>query len=234
MTIRLLDMFAGIGGFRSGLEAVGGFECVGHCEIDKYANQAYDAMYDTEGEVFFADARTTDPAALPDIDLICGGFPCQSFSIAGKRRGFADDARGTLFFEIAHIAAAKRPAFLLLENVPGLQSCVATLSHRQLPDVCDDPRCAGIGDPAKSKILWGEEERRSVRAFARLRAKRASAARDNEAYDVAWLKCMSWASPTHTARILEFPNPARGCILSDIDSRVYRPCPEFCKQNSGT
>ena len=122
MAIRFFDMFAGIGGFRSGLEAVGGFECVGHCEIDKYANQAYNAMYDTEGEVFFADARTIDPTALPDIDLICGGFPCQSFSIAGKRRGFADDARGTLFFEIARLAAAKRPAFLLLENVPGLLS----------------------------------------------------------------------------------------------------------------
>ena len=117
MAIRFFDMFAGIGGFRSGLEAVGGFKCVGHCEIDKYANQAYNAMYDTEGEVFFADARTIDPAALPDIDLICGGFPCQSFSIAGKRRGFADDARGTLFFEIARLAAAKRPAFLLLEDV---------------------------------------------------------------------------------------------------------------------
>ena len=122
MAIRFFDMFAGIGGFRSGLEAVGGFECVGHCEIDKYANQAYNAMYATEGEVFFADARTIDPAALPDIDLICGGFPCQSFSIAGKRRGFADDARGTLFFEIARLAASKRPVFLLLENVPGLLS----------------------------------------------------------------------------------------------------------------
>ena len=122
MAIRFFDMFAGIGGFRSGLEAVGGFECVGHCEIDKYANQAYNAMYETKGEVFFADARTIDPEDLPDIDLICGGFPCQSFSIAGKRRGFADDARGTLFFEIARIASTKRPAFFLLENVPGLLS----------------------------------------------------------------------------------------------------------------
>ena len=122
MAIRFFDMFAGIGGFRSGLEAVGSFECVGHCEIDKYANQAYNAIYETKGEVFFADARTIDPEDLPDIDFICGGFPCQSFSIAGKRRGFADDARGTLFFEIARLAASKRPAFLLLENVPGLLS----------------------------------------------------------------------------------------------------------------
>ena len=122
MPIKYLDMFAGIGGFRSGLDLLGGFECIGSCEIDKYAKQAYDAIYPTEGELYFADARTIDPDKLPDIDLICGGFPCQSFSIAGLRRGFQDDTRGTLFFEIARIAAVKRPPFLLLENVPGLLS----------------------------------------------------------------------------------------------------------------
>ena len=119
MPIRYFDMFAGIGGFRSALEAIGGFECVGYCEIDKYARQAYEAMYNTEGELFFEDARKIVPEQLPDIDLICGGFPCQSFSIAGARKGF-DDTRGTLFFEIARIAAVKRPEFLLLENVFGL------------------------------------------------------------------------------------------------------------------
>ena len=121
MAIRFFDMFAGIGGFRSGLEAVGGFECVGHCEIDKYANQAYNAIYEPKGELHFEDARTINPNDLPDIDLICAGFPCQSFSFAGRRLGFAD-TRGTLFFEIARIAEAKRPAYLLLENVPGLLS----------------------------------------------------------------------------------------------------------------
>jgi len=119
--IRYLDMFAGIGGFRSGLERVGGFECVGYCEIDKFAKQAYEALYDTSKEVYYDDARKIIPEDLPDIDLICGGFPCQSFSIAGKRRGF-EDARGTMFFEIARIAAVKRPRYLLLENVPGLLS----------------------------------------------------------------------------------------------------------------
>lgn len=122
MAIRFFDMFAGIGGFRSGLEAVGGFECIGHCEIDKYANQAYNAIYDVRGELYFEDARKINPKDLPDIDLICAGFPCQSFSIAGLRKGFKDDARGTLFFEIARIAAVKGPSFLLLENVPGLLS----------------------------------------------------------------------------------------------------------------
>ena len=119
MVIRFFDMFAGIGGFRSGLEAVGGFQCIGHCEIDKYANQAYNAIYKSKGEMYFEDARTIDPNDLPDFDLICAGFPCQSFSVAGKRLGFADDTRET-FFEAARIAEAKRPAYLLLENVPGL------------------------------------------------------------------------------------------------------------------
>lgn len=119
--IKYFDIFAGIGGFRSGLEKAGGFECVGYCEIDKYAKKVYVTLYDTENEVYYDDARKIDPNELPDFDLICGGFPCQSFSIAGKRKGFGD-TRGTLFFEIARIAAVKKPKYLLLENVPGLLS----------------------------------------------------------------------------------------------------------------
>ena len=119
--IKYFDIFAGIGGFRSGLEKAGGFKCVGYCEIDKYAKKAYETLYDTRNEVFYDDARKIDPKELPDLDLICGGFPCQSFSIAGKRKGFSD-TRGTLFFEIARIAAIKKPKYLLLENVPGLLS----------------------------------------------------------------------------------------------------------------
>ena len=121
MPIRFFDMFAGIGGFRSGLEAIGGFECVGFCEIDKYARKAYEAIYNTEGELFFEDATQIRAEDLPEIDLICAGFPCQSFSVAGERNGF-QDPRGTLFFEIARIADVKKPKYLLLENVPGLLS----------------------------------------------------------------------------------------------------------------
>ena len=124
MAIKFFDMFAGIGGFRSGLEAIGGFECVGYCEIDKYAKQAYEAIYDTGGELYFEDARKIVPEQLPDFVLITGGFPCQSFSIAGARKGF-DDTRGTLFFKIARIAAVKKPKYIFLENVPGL------LNHNQ-------------------------------------------------------------------------------------------------------
>ena len=115
-------MFAGIGGFRAGLTRAGGFQCVGHCEVDKYADASYRAIHDIEKEeCYYPDAREIDPASMPDFDLLCGGFPCQAFSLAGRRKGF-DDARGTLFFEIARLAEVKRPAYLLLENVPGLLS----------------------------------------------------------------------------------------------------------------
>ena len=114
-------MFSGIGGFREGLTRAGGFACVGHCEIDKYANRSYNALFDTKGEWFVDDARKADPKTMPDFQLLCGGFPCQAFSIAGARRGFGDP-RGTLFFEIARLVEARHPAYLLLENVPGLLS----------------------------------------------------------------------------------------------------------------
>ena len=113
-------MFAGIGGFRAGLTRAGGFQCIGHCEIDKYADASYRAIHDIRKEErYYPDARTIDFNDLPDFNLLCGGFPCQAFSLAGRRKGF-EDARGTLFFEIARLAEAKRPAYLLLENVPGL------------------------------------------------------------------------------------------------------------------
>lgn len=119
--IKFVDMFSGIGGFREGLTRAGGFECVGHCEIDKYANRSYNALFDTKGEWFIEDARKADPCTMPDFQLLCGGFPCQTFSIAGSRKGFGDP-RGTLFFELARLAEARKPPYLLLENVPGLLS----------------------------------------------------------------------------------------------------------------
>ena len=118
-SIRFIDMFAGIGGFREGLQLAGGFACVGFCECDKYALRSYRALFDCEEEWYSQDARTIDPAELPEFDLLCGGFPCQAFSIAGSRKGFGD-SRGTLFFELARLAEARKPRYLLFENVPGL------------------------------------------------------------------------------------------------------------------
>ena len=117
--IRYLDLFSGIGGFREGLTRAGGFTCMGHCEIDKFADKSYRALFDTEGEWFCSDIQKADPDEIPAFDLLCAGFPCQPFSIAGNLGGFSDP-RGTLFFEIARLAQARKPAYLLLENVPNL------------------------------------------------------------------------------------------------------------------
>ena len=119
--MKFLDLFAGIGGFRLGMESAG-HECVGFCEIDKYARASYKAIHNTEGEIELHDiTRVTDESIrrFGSVDVICGGFPCQAFSIAGNRRGF-EDTRGTLFFEIARFASILRPKYLFLENVRGL------------------------------------------------------------------------------------------------------------------
>lgn len=119
--MKFLDLFAGIGGFRLGMEAAG-HECIGFCEIDPFARKSYKAIHDTEGEIELHDiTRVTDESVrgIGSVDIICGGFPCQAFSIAGKRAGF-EDTRGTLFFEIARFASILRPKYLFLENVTGL------------------------------------------------------------------------------------------------------------------
>src|SRR5690625_4526235 len=110
-----VSLFAGIGGFEQALNNLGG-TCVFASEIDKFAAKAYEALY---GEKPAGDITEIDAKDIPNHDLLVGGFPCQSFSVAGKRAGF-DDVRGTLFFEIARIAEEKKPKALLLENVKGL------------------------------------------------------------------------------------------------------------------
>lgn len=93
--------------------------CIGYSELNKYAIQVYEKHFPVHKN--YGDATRIIPEELPDFDFLCGGFPCQAFSIAGKRGGFKD-TRGTLFFEIARILSVKRPKLLLLENVKGLLS----------------------------------------------------------------------------------------------------------------
>lgn len=119
--MKFLDLFAGIGGFRLGMESAG-HECIDFCEIDKFARASYKAIHDTKGEIELHDITTVTDDEVREIgavDVICGGFPCQAFSIAGARRGF-EDTRGTLFFEIARFASILKPKYLFLENVKGL------------------------------------------------------------------------------------------------------------------
>lgn len=115
---KFYSLCMGIGGFDDGLIKAG-FECVGGCEIDEYARGISYQKY--PGIKIDKDAKTVDAGQLRDFDLLTCGFPCPSFSVAGKRLGF-DDPRGEIFFEIARIAKAKRPKVLLLENVKGLLS----------------------------------------------------------------------------------------------------------------
>lgn len=110
-----VSLFSGIGGFEQALNKLGG-TCVMASEIDKFANQAYETLY---GHATVGDVTKIEAADVPDHDLLVGGFPCQAFSVAGKRLGF-EDTRGTLFFEMARIAKAKKPKAILAENVKGL------------------------------------------------------------------------------------------------------------------
>ncbi len=149
MKIRYFDTFTGIGGFTKGIEQAyenihnrheaerasevlrgmvpnasgehvqGTPTCIGYSEINKYASQIYAKHY--PDHINFGDITKIDADALPDFDLLVGGFPCQAFSIAGKRRGF-EDTRGTLFFDLARILRAKRPRYFVFENVKGLLS----------------------------------------------------------------------------------------------------------------
>jgi DNA (cytosine-5)-methyltransferase 1 len=110
-------LFAGIGGFRQALDPLGG-QCVFASEIDKFAQKAYTALYGDDH--LHGDITQVDEKDVPNHDVLVGGFPCQAFSVAGKRLGFADETRGTLFFEIIRIMREKKPKVALLENVKGL------------------------------------------------------------------------------------------------------------------
>lgn len=110
-----VDLFAGLGGFRLGLEA-NGFSCVFGSDFSKHAADMYKLNF---GEDIFSDVTKLRVEELPDFDVLCGGFPCQPFSSAGRKLGF-DDTRGTLFFDVARIIDARKPRVVLLENVKNL------------------------------------------------------------------------------------------------------------------
>lgn len=149
-TLRYIDLFSGVGGFRYGIErayqpkddelqAVDDKHnansdnlqrttsaCVYSNEWDKYANSVYRRHY---GECDDRDIRTVKTDEIPDHDLLCAGFPCQAFSISGRRMGF-EDTRGTLFYDIARILREHRPSYLILENVKGLTNHDGGLTFR--------------------------------------------------------------------------------------------------------
>lgn len=113
--IKFIDLFCGLGGFRVALESWG-CQCVFSSDIDKYARETYKENF---GEYPTGDITVIDEKDIPDHDILCAGFPCQPFSIGGKRKGF-EDTRGTLFFDVLRILKEKRPKAFFLENVAGI------------------------------------------------------------------------------------------------------------------
>ena len=113
--LRFVDLFAGIGGFRLAFEKAG-YQCVYSCEIDEACQKVY---FNNYGEIPQGDITQINIKAIPNFDILTAGFPCQPFSICGKRGGF-QDTRGTLFFYICEIIVTKSPSVVILENVKHL------------------------------------------------------------------------------------------------------------------
>ena len=125
MSLTFLDFFAGVGGFRRGME-MAGHTCLGHCEIDKFANMSYKEIHQPREEEWFGtDIRRTNADELPRADVWCFGFPCQDISVAGKQLGFKGQ-RSSLFFTVTRLIRDSkeedRPKYLFIENVKNLLS----------------------------------------------------------------------------------------------------------------
>ena len=139
---RFIDLFAGIGGLRRGFEDVGG-KCVFTCEWNKYAQQTYAANFPNDDHEIWGDITELTPADVPEYDVLLAGFPCQPFSIAGvskknalnRPHGFACEAQGTLFFDVARLIKAHRPKAFLLENVKNLVNHDKGNTFRVIRDV---------------------------------------------------------------------------------------------------
>jgi DNA (cytosine-5)-methyltransferase 1 len=140
-----IDLFAGIGGIRMAFESQGG-QCVFTSEWNPYAQKTYLANFPLSGHTLEGDITKVDERDVPDHDVLLAGFPCQPFSIAGvskknalgRAHGFADETQGTLFFDVARIIAAKRPAAFLLENVKNLLSHDKGNTFRVIKRVLED------------------------------------------------------------------------------------------------
>lgn len=144
--LKVFSSFTGYGGAEWGLKLAGiPFETVGYSEIDKAAIQCYEQNF--PGTKNYGDITKINPEELPDFDLLTGGFPCPTFSIAGKRKGF-DDPRGRLFFDMYRIIKVKKPKYLLLENVKGL---VNHDGGRTMQVMLDNLR--GLGYGVSHKVL---------------------------------------------------------------------------------
>lgn len=172
--MRFLDLFSGIGGFRLGMERAD-HNCVGYCEIDKYARLSYNAIHNTEGEIDYKDITEVTNEEFRKlrgkVDVICGGFPCQAFSIAGNQLGF-EDARGTLFYEIARAVEQVKPRYLFLENVRNLLSHDKGKTFERMLKILDELGYDVEWQVLNSKNFGVPQNRERVFIVAHLRGER--------------------------------------------------------------
>jgi DNA (cytosine-5)-methyltransferase 1 len=218
--MKYVSLFSGIGGFDSAFDQIGG-TCVLASEIDKYAIQSFEALYNFTP---YGDVTELDAFKVPNHDILLAGFPCQAFTMNGKRLGF-EDTRGTLFFEVARIARWKRPKVILIENVKGL------LSHdkgRTL-EVMLDTLCK-IGytldfELLNSKFAGVPHNRERIYIVA---------VRNDLVEESAWLRSVNksidkrklWLNRNDTLRTFNFNWPLEGNNVPDLLSLIEKS-PDF-------
>jgi DNA (cytosine-5)-methyltransferase 1 len=231
--MKFLDLFAGIGGFRLGLEQAG-HECVGFCEIDKFARQSYKAIHNTEGEREYHDITTVSNeewrTLRGTVELICGGFPCQAFSIAGKRKGFLDETRGTLFFEIARAAEQIKPRTLFLENVRGLLSHDKGRTFRTIISTLDELGYDAEWQILNSKNFGVPQNRERVFIIGHLRGERGREVfpikSPNGQNDLNIIQVAQLNTPTrkNSNRFRTYSPDGIGACLSTMGGGGLEPC----------
>lgn len=168
-----LDLCAGIGGFRLGLEQVG-FKCIGFCEIDKFAVKSYKAMFDTEGEWYADDITKLRGENIPYADIWTFGFPCQDISVAGKQRGLSGERSG-IYFSIIDLIKSKeekdKPTFLLIENVKNLLSINGGWDFGKVLSELDEAGYDARWQVLNSKDFGVPQNRERVFIIANLRSR---------------------------------------------------------------
>lgn len=168
-----LDFFAGIGGFRLGLE-LAGHKCIGFCEKDKFAVKSYRAMFDTEGEWYADDVTKLKSEDIPYADIWCFGFPCQDISVAGKQRGLSGERSG-LYFRIIDLIKGKeekdKPSYLLIENVKNLLSINNGWDFAAVLSELDEAGYDAIWQVLNSKDFGVSQNRERVFIIANLRTR---------------------------------------------------------------
>lgn len=172
MGLTFLDLFSGIGGFRLGM-MMAGHKCLGHCEIDKFADKSYRAMHDVRGDEWFeTDIRSVRAETIPKADVWCFGFPCQDISVAGKQTGFKGN-RSSLFFTVTRLLRSieeeSRPKYLFIENVKNLLSVNRGYDFARLLAEMDEIGYDAEWDVLNSKHFGVPQNRERVFIIGHLR-----------------------------------------------------------------